>query len=140
MLCAGHNANCLVASIGDAAHPMAPLEGHGATQALVDAVDLARTLSDAHARRRSGEAGGLDVHKLPRLLAAFHEKMARRVARRVLNSRSNLAFCHTLAALQVELLSERLNLKPKARTEEPSVPFLCQPLTQACWLIHSWRS
>ena len=79
--------------IGDAAHPMSPFKGQGANQALLDAVDLARTI------RRSVLGGGRE--SIEQSLDEFERRMLRRARPKVEASREAARSLHSEAAKAV---------------------------------------
>lgn len=79
----------VVALAGDAAHPMSPFKGQGANQALLDAVDLGRTLYRCTRR-------GDDV---ARALRDYEERVLERSAAKVEASAAAAKFLHTDAVL-----------------------------------------
>ena len=79
--------------IGDAAHPMSPFKGQGANQALLDAVDLARTI------RRSVLGGGRE--SIVQSLDEFERRMLRRARPKVEASREAARSLHSEAAKAV---------------------------------------
>merc|ERR1712050_465004 len=79
--------NSLVTLLGDSAHPMSPFKGQGANQALIDAVALARELSQCT------QEGPLSA------LRRYEEAMINRTASKVLASREAASFLHSELAV-----------------------------------------
>ena len=89
--------------LGDAAHPMSPFKGQGANQALLDALSLARALTDASRRCRGmsidGE-DGLPASIVASSLQVYHEEMTSRSAVKVRASARAVEVLHSDAAIQ----------------------------------------
>jgi 2-polyprenyl-6-methoxyphenol hydroxylase-like FAD-dependent oxidoreductase len=82
--------------IGDAAHPMSPFKGQGANQALLDALALARAITQ-------GSQGVLDWKKIGirnSILTNFEAEMIERTAVKVEDSAAAALFLHTENVLQ----------------------------------------
>jgi 2-polyprenyl-6-methoxyphenol hydroxylase-like FAD-dependent oxidoreductase len=67
--------------IGDAAHPMSPFKGQGTNQALLDALELSKTLTNAIKANASWKENSLRP-----ILSMFETKMLKRSAIKVLDS------------------------------------------------------
>ena len=82
--------------IGDAAHPMSPFKGQGANQALLDALQLARSIY-IHCKSSSDWQNlGLRAQ----ILTDFEKDMMRRSAVKVKESRAAAEFLHSEVVLQ----------------------------------------
>ena len=82
--------------IGDAAHPMSPFKGQGANQALLDALALARAITQGSQEAFHWKKEG--VRKS--ILANFEAEMIKRTAVKVKDSATAAAFLHTENVLQ----------------------------------------
>ncbi len=89
------NANS-VTLIGDAAHPMSPFKGQGANQALLDALALARAITEGCKPSINWRADGLRN----RILENFEAEMMTRSAGKVKDSRAAAQFLHSDVVLQ----------------------------------------
>ena len=78
-----------VTLVGDACHPMSPFKGQGANQALLDALQLARTLYSVS-----------DAATLGLAMEAFETEMLERSAVKVQTSAKAAQFLHTEIAIQ----------------------------------------
>jgi 2-polyprenyl-6-methoxyphenol hydroxylase-like FAD-dependent oxidoreductase len=82
--------------IGDAAHPMSPFKGQGANQALLDALALARAITEGCKPVNDWKNRGLrDI-----VLANFEAEMITRSAAKVKDSRAAAQFLHSEVVLQ----------------------------------------
>lgn len=82
--------------IGDAAHPMSPFKGQGANQALLDALSLARKITDACTSYSNWRQIGL--RKL--VLADFEEEMIVRSTSKVKGSAEAVELLHSKCVLR----------------------------------------
>eukprot|EP00930_Biecheleria_cincta_P086669 TRINITY_DN75935_c0_g1_i1.p1 TRINITY_DN75935_c0_g1~~TRINITY_DN75935_c0_g1_i1.p1 ORF type:complete len:571 (-),score=68.23 TRINITY_DN75935_c0_g1_i1:651-2312(-) len=85
----GINERMAVTLLGDSAHPMSPFKGQGANQALIDAVVLARELSQCTSQ------GPLAA------LRSYEAEMMSRTATKVTASREAASFLHSELAVGV---------------------------------------
>jgi 2-polyprenyl-6-methoxyphenol hydroxylase-like FAD-dependent oxidoreductase len=85
-----------VTLIGDAAHPMSPFKGQGANQALLDALALARAITEGCKPPINWRADGLRN----RILENFEAEMMTRSAGKVKDSRAAAQFLHSDIVLQ----------------------------------------
>ncbi len=85
-----------VTLIGDAAHPMSPFKGQGANQALLDALVLARAITEGCKPTINWRADGLRN----RVLENFEAEMMTRSAGKVKDSRAAAQFLHSDVVLQ----------------------------------------
>src|SRR5690554_206727 len=77
--------------LGDAPHPMTPVKGHGANQALLDALSLARMIvRGCHPRSNWREAGLRN-----RVLSEYEAEMLERSAIKVQDSAAAAEFLHS---------------------------------------------
>jgi len=84
-----------VTLIGDAAHPMSPFKGQGANQALLDALALARGITQGCRSLSNWREAGLRE----RLLTNFEAEMLQRSAKKAKESAEAAEFLHTDVAL-----------------------------------------
>ncbi len=84
-----------VTLIGDAAHPMSPFKGQGANQALLDALELARTLYSQCKSKKSTSSGSLKT-----TLTHFENQMMKRVTPKVKESARAAVFLHSEQVLK----------------------------------------
>jgi 2-polyprenyl-6-methoxyphenol hydroxylase-like FAD-dependent oxidoreductase len=77
--------------LGDAAHPMSPFKGQGANQALLDALSLAREITNQGNSLANWQSTG--IRKT--ILTAFEAEMLKRSARKVKDSAEAAAFLHS---------------------------------------------
>jgi salicylate hydroxylase len=107
----GHGFSRRVILIGDASHPMSPFKGQGANQALLDALNLARSLyqsSPASSASSSTTAEPTIVngsstkhsHAWKDAMRSFEEEMLARSAVKVQASAEAAQFLHTDVAIQ----------------------------------------
>jgi hypothetical protein len=75
---------------GDASHPMSPLKGQGANQALLDAISIA---DHVHRHLRSTTVEGSVSHRIGRAFVAAEKEVCARTCGKVLGSRRS---CDTL--------------------------------------------
>ena len=75
---------------GDASHPMSPLKGQGANQALLDAISIA---DHVHHQLRSTTVEGSVSHRIGRAFVAAEKEVCARTCGKVLGSRRS---CDTL--------------------------------------------
>ncbi|MCC6186861.1 MAG: FAD-dependent monooxygenase [Chitinophagaceae bacterium] len=83
--------------IGDAAHPMSPFKGQGANQAILDALSLARSITQACRPLSGWQAAGIRAS----VLDAFEREMCSRSAIKVQDSADAAAFLHSDIVLQM---------------------------------------
>lgn len=81
--------------IGDAAHPMSPFKGQGANQALLDALALARSITDGCSGAHHWKKGGLRKS----VLNDFESEMLERSARKVEDSATAAKLLHSETVL-----------------------------------------
>ncbi len=86
-----------VTLIGDAAHPMSPFKGQGANQALLDALELARTLYK-HGNSKNTKTNDVIKNALTR----FENHMMQRAAPKVKESARAARILHTEEVLKVK--------------------------------------
>jgi len=84
-----------VTLIGDAAHPMSPFKGQGANQALLDALALARGITQGCRSLSNWREAGLRES----LLTNFEAEMLQRSAKKAKESAEAAEFLHTDVAL-----------------------------------------
>lgn len=84
-----------VTLIGDAAHPMSPFKGQGANQALLDALALARSITDTCGTDSPWRELGLRKT----LLTAFEKEMITRSSSKVRDSARAVKLLHSNAVL-----------------------------------------
>lgn len=82
--------------IGDAAHPMSPFKGQGANQALLDALQLARSISKGCGPKSNWRKTGLR----DAVLNEFEADMLQRTATKVKDSAAAAQFLHSEMVLQ----------------------------------------
>lgn len=82
--------------IGDAAHPMSPFKGQGANQALLDALQLARTLYKSSAKPADWKKVGIRQS----VLVDFETEMLQRSAIKVKGSAEAAVFLHSDVVLK----------------------------------------
>jgi 2-polyprenyl-6-methoxyphenol hydroxylase-like FAD-dependent oxidoreductase len=82
--------------IGDAAHPMSPFKGQGANQALLDAIQLSRSIY-IHCKSSSDWK---DHGIRTQVLTAFEKDMIDRSSVKVKESRAAAEFLHSDVVLQ----------------------------------------
>lgn len=82
--------------IGDAAHPMSPFKGQGANQALLDALALARAITEGC--KASDDWKNLGLRNV--ILSNFEAEMMTRSAAKVKDSRAASQFLHSEIVLQ----------------------------------------
>lgn len=85
-----------VTLIGDAAHPMSPFKGQGANQALLDALALARGISEGCRPFSKWKELGIRNN----VLADFESEMLQRTASKVKDSAQAAKFLHSEIALE----------------------------------------
>ena len=85
-----------VTLIGDAAHPMSPFKGQGANQALLDALALARSISENCRPLSKWREAGIRN----RVLVDFELEMLERTAAKVKDSARAAKFLHSEMALE----------------------------------------
>lgn len=81
--------------IGDAAHPMSPFKGQGANQALLDALELARTIFHICTSDSTWRENGLRET----VLKPFEQNMINRTTPKVKGSRTAVELLHSDAVL-----------------------------------------
>lgn len=81
--------------IGDAAHPMSPFKGQGANQALLDALDLARSITKGCRALDNWKENGIRKS----VLNDFEIEMLKRSSTKVKDSAKAAEFLHTEIAL-----------------------------------------
>lgn len=81
-----------VTLIGDAAHPMSPFKGQGANQALLDALSLARNISNTSNWKETGVRESV--------LTEFEEEMLARSASKVKDSAEAVELLHSKVVLR----------------------------------------
>lgn len=77
--------------IGDAAHPMSPFKGQGANQALLDALSLARAITNGCRPQGNWKITGLRKN----VLDGFEEEMIERTSTKVKDSAQAAQFLHS---------------------------------------------
>ena len=82
--------------IGDAAHPMSPFKGQGANQALLDALALARAISNGCRQKSHWRTAG--IRKT--VLSQFETEMLARTASKVIESAEAAKFLHSEVVLR----------------------------------------
>ena len=82
--------------IGDAAHPMSPFKGQGANQALLDALALARTISNGCRPKSQWRTAGIRNT----VLSQFETEMLARTASKVIESAEAAKFLHSEVVLR----------------------------------------
>ena len=82
--------------IGDAAHPMSPFKGQGANQALLDALALARAISNGCRPRSQWRTSGIRNT----VLSQFETEMLARTASKVIESAEAAKFLHSEVVLR----------------------------------------
>jgi len=85
-----------VTLIGDAAHPMSPFKGQGANQALLDALALARAISNGCRPRSQWRTSGIRNT----VLSQFETEMLARTASKVIESAEAAKFLHSEVVLR----------------------------------------
>ena len=82
--------------IGDAAHPMSPFKGQGANQALLDALALARAISNGCRPKSQWRTSGIRNT----VLSHFETEMLARTASKVIESAEAAKFLHSEVVLR----------------------------------------
>ena len=82
--------------IGDAAHPMSPFKGQGANQALLDALALARAISNGCRPKSQWRTAGIRNT----VLSQFETEMLARTASKVIESAEAAKFLHSEVVLR----------------------------------------
>ena len=82
--------------IGDAAHPMSPFKGQGANQALLDALALARAISNGCRPKSQWRTSGIRNT----VLSQFETEMLARTASKVIESAEAAKFLHSEVVLR----------------------------------------
>ena len=82
--------------IGDAAHPMSPFKGQGANQALLDALALARAISNGCRPKSQWRTSGIKNT----ILSQFETEMLARTASKVIESAEAAKFLHSEVVLR----------------------------------------
>jgi 2-polyprenyl-6-methoxyphenol hydroxylase-like FAD-dependent oxidoreductase len=82
--------------IGDAAHPMSPFKGQGANQALLDALALARAISNGCRPKSQWRIAGIRNT----VLSQFETEMLARTASKVIESAEAAKFLHSEVVLR----------------------------------------
>ena len=85
-----------VTLIGDAAHPMSPFKGQGANQALLDALALARAISNGCRPKSQWRIAGIRNT----VLSQFETEMLARTASKVIESAEAAKFLHSEVVLR----------------------------------------
>jgi len=85
-----------VTLIGDAAHPMSPFKGQGANQALLDALALARAISNGCRPKSQWRTSGIRNT----VLSQFETEMLARTASKVIESAEAAKFLHSEVVLR----------------------------------------
>jgi 2-polyprenyl-6-methoxyphenol hydroxylase-like FAD-dependent oxidoreductase len=82
--------------IGDAAHPMSPFKGQGANQALLDALALARAISNGCRPKSQWRTAGIRNT----VFSQFETEMLARTASKVIESAEAAKFLHSEVVLR----------------------------------------
>lgn len=90
-----HN-NQAITLIGDAAHPMSPFKGQGANQALIDALNLAKSIYKVCKDNSDWKTEGLRML----VLNDFEKEMIERTNPKVLESAKTASILHTETVLE----------------------------------------
>ena len=85
-----------VTLIGDAAHPMSPFKGQGANQALLDALALARAISNGCRPKSQWRTAGIRNT----VLSQFETEMLARTSSKVIESAEAAKFLHSEVVLR----------------------------------------